>query len=222
MTEQPSSLYHVYQEPREGGPPHPAVLFLHGRGADEYDLLGLGAELDPRLFTVSARAPVEMWGGYHWYMPGELGSRDSGGFERSLALLQAFAAELPSLYPIDPARLVVAGFSQGAVLACALTLSRPALMAATAMLSGCLPAHRGFSVEEKEIAGHPIFIGHGSLDPGMTIGLGREAQDYLTSAGARVDYHEYPMGHQVSLDELHDLRRWLQGVLGDRVLSPEP
>ncbi len=212
MTERSASLYHVYQAPREGGPPHPGLLLLHGRGADEYDLLGLGPDLDPRLFTVSARAPVEMWGGYHWYMPGEMG-RDQPGFERALGLVQAFVAELPGIYPIDPAKLVVAGFSQGAVLACALALSRPGLMAATAMLSGCLPAHRGFSVEEKPIAGHRIFVGHGTQDPGMRIEMGREARDYLASAGASVDYHEYPMGHQVSLDELHDLRRWLQGVL---------
>lgn len=213
MTEGSASLYHVYQEPREGGPPHPGLLLLHGRGANEYDLLGL--EIDSRLFTVSARAPVEMWGGYHWYMPGEMG-RDQAGFERALGLVQAFAAELPSLYPIDRAKLIVVGFSQGAVLACALTLSRPDLMAATAVLSGCLPAHRGFSVEEKAIAGHHIFIGHGTEDPGMRIEMGREARDYLASAGASVDYHEYPMGHQVSLDELHDLRRWLGGpeILG--------
>ncbi len=212
MTEHASSLYHVYQEPREGGPPHPGLLLLHGRGANEYDLLGLGEELDPRLFTVSARAPVEMWGGYHWYMPGEMG-RDQAGFERALGLVQAFVAELPGLHPIDPAKLVVAGFSQGAVLACALTLSRPEHMAATAMLSGCLPAHRGFAVVEQTIAGHRIFIGHGTQDPGMRIEMGREARDYLASAGAAVEYHEYAMGHQVSLDEMHDLRRWLQGVL---------
>src|ERR1700694_3930612 len=65
----PSSLglYHVTRPP--GVPsdgPHPGLLLLHGRGADERDLLGLADELDPRLFVVSARAPLRLGPGYAW------------------------------------------------------------------------------------------------------------------------------------------------------------
>ena len=52
-----SDLVHRTIAARVGEPPHPVLLLLHGRGADEADLLGLAPHLDPRFFVVSARAP---------------------------------------------------------------------------------------------------------------------------------------------------------------------
>jgi phospholipase/carboxylesterase len=39
--------------------------------------------------------------------------------------------------------------------------------------------------------------------------LGQQSRDALAALGYAVDWHHYPMGHQVSVEEIADLREWL-------------
>ena len=59
----------------------------------------------------------------------------------------------------------------------------------------------------------PIFVAHGTVDPMVDIGLGRGSRDRLVEAGYVVDWHEYPMAHQICGEELTDIGRWLAGLL---------
>ena len=61
----------------------------------------------------------------------------------------------------------------------------------------------------------PIFIGHGSVDPVVPQTLGMLSRDFLRAHGYTVDWHSYPMAHQVCAEEIADLRSWL----GDRMAS---
>ena len=63
----PSSLVHRVLEPENSAASvHPTLIMLHGRGADEEDLLGLSTYLDQRFLYISARAPFgfQYGGGY--------------------------------------------------------------------------------------------------------------------------------------------------------------
>src|SRR5579859_786994 len=165
---QPSGLglYHVTRPPRAGGAgPHPGLLLLHGRGADELDLLGLADELDPRFFVVSARAPMALGPGYHWYQLAAIGSPEQKTFESSLKALSRFVVDLPTAYPIDPAALFTLGFSQGSMMAGSLLLTHPDSVAGTVMLSGYLPLESGLPIDETALARRPVFQAHGTVDP---------------------------------------------------------
>src|SRR5438270_13259125 len=110
MMEGNAALIHRVIPAREGTDPHPALLLLHGRGADESDLLPLGPELDPRLYTVAARAPFQFpWGGYAWYGldEGGVGYPDENSLTASLDLLRTFIGQIIESYPIDPSRLYI-------------------------------------------------------------------------------------------------------------------
>lgn len=50
--------------------------------------------------------------------------------------------------------------------------------------------------------------------------MGRGTADRLTDAGYQIDWHEYPMAHQVCGDELRDIGDWLAGVLDGGVPAP--
>lgn len=212
------SLVHRTAPARAGDAPHPALLLLHGRGTDESDLLPLTAEIDERLFGVSARGPFQFpWGGYAWYDldPDGVGYPDEKTLLGSLEHLRAFVGEILEAYPIDPARLYVAGFSMGSVMAGTLVLTDPERIAGGMILSGYFPLHSRLPLKLDEAAGHPVFQAHGTYDPVIPVRFGRETRDYLETTPIDLTYREYPMAHQISGPELADMRGWMAERLGD-------
>jgi phospholipase/carboxylesterase len=187
---------------------------LHGRGADEQDLFGLAEELDPRLYVVSARAPLSFGPGFAWYHLLDIGNPDLTSFRASLDALTRFVAELPTTYPVDPSRIYTLGFSQGAVMAGSLALVHPERPAGTVMLSGYLPLDAGLAVDVAGLAGRVVFLGHGTLDPVIPVTAARLARDYFTRVGAQLTYREYPIPHAIGPQELADAAAWLSTRLG--------
>ena len=120
--------------------PEGALVLLHGRGADEYDLLPLFDVLDPerRLLGVSPRGPLSLSpGGAHWYIVPRVGFPDPDTFAASYRLASEWVDSLPH----PPEKTILGGFSQGAVMSYALGLGsdRPRPAAITAF-SGFIPS----------------------------------------------------------------------------------
>ena len=207
-------LVHRTLGARAGEPPHPALLLLHGRGSHELDLLALGPELDPRFFVISPRAPYPWEGiGYAWYELDAPAQANADTFSHSLALLQLFIEQLSAAYPVDPKWLYLLGFSQGAMMSNALTLTSPERVAGTVLLSGFQPALDSSTINREAIRDKPFFVAHGTLDPLLGIELGRNVRETLTGLGADVTYREYVMGHQIIAPELADFDAWLRARL---------
>ena len=61
--------------------------------------------------------------------------------------------------------------------------------------------------------GLPIFQAHGMLDPTIPHALGSMSRDYLAQRGYAVEWHAYPMAHQVCMEEIADLRTWMSARL---------
>jgi phospholipase/carboxylesterase len=197
--------------------PEGALVLFHGRGTSEHDLFPLLDALDPdrRLVGVTPRGPLSLPpGGAHWYAVREIGYPDPGTFlptyERTAAWLDAFAAESE----IPPARTVLGGFSQGAVMAYALGLGegRPRPDALIA-LSGFVPTVEGFSLDLERQPLPPVAIGHGVLDPVISVEWSRRAGVLLEGAGFDVLYREYRLPHAVEPDFVAELAGWLASRL---------
>jgi phospholipase/carboxylesterase len=194
-----------------------ALVLFHGRGTSEHDLFPLLDALDPdrRLVGVTPRGPLSLPpGGAHWYAVQEIGYPDPGTFlatyERAAEWLDAFAAESE----IPAARTVLGGFSQGAVMTYALGLGegrpRPAALIA---LSGFVPTVEGFSLDLERQPLPPVAIGHGVLDPVISVEWSRRARVLLEGAGFDVLYREYPLPHAVDPGFVAELAGWLQSHL---------
>lgn len=206
-----AALYHRVVPPREAVPGQsPALLMLHGRGANELDLLDLAEELDPRLLVVSARAPFQMGSGYHWYQLLGIGEPEPQSFAHSRSALRRFIDEIIPGFDINPACLFLLGFSQGGMMAGTITLTNPDLAAGTIILSGYLPLHAGLEIDTEAVRGRAFFVAHGEQDDVLPIHYGREAKEFLERAGADLTYHEYAMRHSVGYEELTDLNSWLK------------
>lgn len=196
-----------------------ALVLLHGRGTNEFDLLPLLDALDPerRLVGVTPRAPLELApGGFHWYISRAVGYPDRDTFHSTYATLTAFLDSLPEALGVPWTRTVLGGFSQGTVMsyAAGLGAGRPA-PAGILALSGFMPTVEGF---ELDLSGHecyPVAIGHGIHDPVISVEFGRDARDRLEAAGADVLYREAPVMHGIDPAFIPVLQSWL----GDRTRS---
>jgi phospholipase/carboxylesterase len=187
------------------------VLF-HGRGADEHDLQPLLDALDPerRLAGYTPRGPLALPpGGAHWYVVPRVGYPDRDTFHASYRTASEWLESLP--LPAD--RIVLGGFSQGAVMSLALGLGkgrpRPAAIVA---LSGFVPTVEGWEPDLSEPLPR-IAIGHGEFDPVIPVEFARRAKELLERAGADLLYREYPLMHSIDPRVLRELQSWLAPVL---------
>jgi phospholipase/carboxylesterase len=118
-----------------------------------------------------------------------------------------------------PTRSIL-GFSQGAMMANAATLTTPERFAGAVLLSGFQPAVSSLTVDPAAVQGKPFFVAHGTQDPMLGIEMGRAVRDSLTELGVDLTYREYEMSHQVIAPELNDFKTWLTERLDGRA-SPE-
>ena len=202
-----------HQFRRAAGEPEGALILLHGRGTDEFDLLPLLDALDPerRLIGLTPRAPLSLPpGGAHWYVVRRVGYPDPETFYASLRELSAWLDSLPDDLGLSWERIVLGGFSMGAVMSYATGLgpgrSTPAGIMA---LSGFIPTVEGFDLELERAGDLPVAIGHGTADPVISVEFARDARRRLEAAGAAVTYRESPIPHTIDPAFVPDLRRWL-------------
>ncbi|MFZ4628706.1 MAG: alpha/beta hydrolase [Blastocatellia bacterium] len=192
----------------------PLLLLLHGYGANEEDLFSLASYVDPRFLVVSPRAPITLApGAYAWFNLG-LGPQgfeyDSREVRTGLDALGQFLDEVRNQYQVDPSRVFLLGFSQGAMMALQLALTHPGLAAGVVALSGrALPNLDQQLSNPEALRGFPIFVAHGTIDAVLPIHHGRETRAVLSQLPVELDYHEYPMGHEITPESFRDASGWL-------------
>jgi phospholipase/carboxylesterase len=205
------------------GEPEGVLVLLHGRGADELDLVPLLDLLDPRrrLLALTPRGPFSFPpGGAHWYALREVGYPDPPTFHDTFGRL----AEWLDGLAFPPERTALGGFSQGAVMSYALALAkgRPS-PAALVALSGFIPTVPDFEFDLESRAGLPVAIAHGAYDPVIGVEWGRRAAAALEPAGPDVVYRELPLPHAVDPHFVSELAPWLEAAMARaRSRTPGP
>lgn len=211
----------------ETGPnPTVSVIWLHGLGADGGDFVPIVRELDLAgcppirfVFPHAPTMPVTINNGYimrAWYdiLGADLLQReDEIGLRRSQKMVEhLIAQEKASGTPSE--RIVLAGFSQGCAMALQTGLRHPEKLAGLLCLSGYLPLHATLPAERHDANhGTPIFLAHGRGDPIVPIDRAEKSRDILLSLGYNVEWHAYPMQHEVCMDEIDDISAWFRRTL---------
>ncbi len=207
--------------------PKHAVIWLHGLGADGHDFEPIVPELVDRawpalrfVFPHAPVRPVTVNGGMPmraWYdIAGmEIAQRqDEAGMRASIAQVEELIAR-EQARGVAAENIILAGFSQGGAVVLAGGVRHAQKLGGIVALSTYLPLAEKTAAEADAVnRAIPIFQAHGSVDPIVPQTLGAMSRDHLQRLGYAVEWHSYPMAHQVCAEEIADLRRWLGARLG--------
>jgi len=206
--------------------PVASVILLHGLGADGWDFVPIVAELGlPEtlpvrfVFPHAPVRPVTVNNGYEmraWYDIKAFtpeGRADAAGLAESVRRVDAYLrAEIAG--GVAASRIVLAGFSQGGAVALSAGLRFGERLAGLLALSTYLPFPETLAAARSAAnLDVPLLMCHGRMDPVVPIGMGTEARDVLRAQGYAVEWHEYPMQHEVCAAELAEIARWLRARL---------
>ncbi|KMN10477.1 alpha/beta hydrolase [Pseudomonas helleri] len=202
-------------------PADACVIWLHGLGADRYDFLPVAEALQESLHTtrfVLPQAPtraVTINGGYampSWYDIKAMSPARSISEQELNESADTVVAliEEQKRAGIDASRIFLAGFSQGgAVVFHTAYLKWQGALGGVLALSTYAPT---FSNELELSASQqrtPALCLHGQYDEVVQNAMGRTAYEHLKRLGVTVTWQEYPMGHEVLPQEIHDIGTWL-------------
>ena len=165
-----------------------------------------------RPVTVNAGYVMRAWYDIKSFTPE--GRADAAGLAESVARVNAYLqAEMAR--GIAASQIVLAGFSQGGAVALSAGLRFPERLAGLLALSTYLPFPARLAAERSQANSDvPILMCHGQKDSVVDIGMGREARAVLEAQGYPVEWHEYPMQHEVCADELSETGKWLERRFG--------
>jgi phospholipase/carboxylesterase len=197
---------HRFEPASPGGPPF-TLLLLHGTGGDENDLIPVGHLVAPGAARLAPRGRVLEHG-----MPRFFRRLAEGVFDEHDVALRAneladWIGAAAATHGFDPARVVAAGYSNGANIAAAVLMLRPRALAAAVLLRPVTPL---VPAAPPDLSGVPVLISAGRLDP-YSRNAGTLA-DALRGYGARVDLRARDVGHGLDRGDIELAREWLASV----------
>lgn len=195
------------------------MVWLHGLGADGYDLEPaaemLGLEGVRHVFPHAPVRPVTINGGMAmraWYdiaAPDLQWKEDDEGMRSSARQVSELVDELRNGTELP---IVLAGFSQGAVISLATALLGINNLAGVVAMSGYVPGFLTSSL--LALKDTPVLMMHGEQDEVVPFALGKASQKMLADIGVDVAWHSYAMPHTICQQEIRDMANWLGGLPG--------
>lgn len=201
------------------------AVFCHGFGAGGDDLVGLASEIlqiaaveDTMLVFPAAPLSLEeqgMPGGRAWWLLSIqrlISAMEDGNYEQVREdvppgidearemLVETIGAAL-DMAQLDESRLLLGGFSQGAMLSVDTALrglSQPP--AKLCLYSGCLICERQWKAEVSKLKSTQIFQSHGRLDPVLPLQTGLWLRDMIQQAQGDLDFVEFNGVHTIPME----------------------
>lgn len=204
----------------------PTVVLFHGYGADMMDLASLSqavqAPKTTNWYFPNGHLSVPI-GPHHegraWF-PISLSELERGGnidlstvVPPGLKRARENALEFLQKLNVPSEKLVIGGFSQGAMLATEVMLHMEKPPAGLALLSSTLVNAESWATLAKKHPGYRFFQAHGARDQVLSFALAQKLEQVLKGAGWTGQLQRFEGGHEIPSEVLIQLGAFLRKVL---------
>jgi phospholipase/carboxylesterase len=219
---------------RQGGGDGPMVVLLHGFGAPGTDLVGLWRELrvpsETRFAFPEAPHAVDLgipgYSGRAWWdfdveqlqqalERGQLRALSEhlpDGLMEANQRLTGMLDELEARHRVPVGKLILGGFSQGAMLSLDVALNSQRSLAGLVLMSGMFIARERWEPLMPERKGLRVLMSHGRADPLLPFELADELKGALEQAGLRVEFLAFNGAHTISGGVLDSLSKFISSA----------
>lgn len=207
--------------------PKALIVWLHGLGDSGHGFAPIVPELQLPdslalrfVFPHAPVRPVTINGGMQmnaWYDIKTMDLDNRADEQGVLASAQLVSQLLDDEIAkgIKPERIILAGFSQGGVIALHLAGRLPYKLAGVMAMSTYMSKGEKLGAEKLDVnLTTPIFMAHGTQDEVVPLSAGLKAKQTLAQNGFEVYWHEYPMGHTLCIEQLAHIRGFIEQTLG--------
>jgi len=201
------------------------LIFLHGLGDTGMGWAGALNSIKPDYLKVvcptAPMLPVTLNGGASmpaWYDILSLDENDSKREDmEGVNWAVDFVHDLvrsEEKHGLGPERVVIGGFSQGGAVSLRAALKFPSSLAGCIALSCYLPGSQAdYSKLEKKLE-TPVFQAHGDEDGVVSYKRGQLTAEVMETLVKDHKFITYPgMMHEATMDELQDIRTWIDQKL---------
>ncbi len=222
-----STLKLDYNQVDTGNDPKISIIWMHGLGdhgssfvplVQYFDLAGcppirfIFPHAPERPVTANIgyemRAWFDIYGGFD-----ASDAEDAEGVQESRHLISQLV-EMEKARGVPSDKIILAGFSQGCAMALHTALCSPEKMGGVIGLSGYIPLIKQFPESRTPVnQDTPVFLAHGIHDEVVPFSRAESAHDLLRKLNYNVEWHDYPITHTLSMEELNDISAWLRRIL---------
>ncbi len=217
--------------------PKAAVILCHGFGAPSTDLVALvdaltaaGGPLHDVAYIFPA-APIEMdplFDARAWWMIDieKIQQLMMDGETRELK--NSIPEELPERrtalskvidhcrveFDLPASKIVIGGFSQGAMLSTDVALNYPEPLGGLILWSGSLINEQAWTEKSKTQTSLKIVQSHGRVDPILPMAGAEDLRDLFTESGHQVRFHEFQGQHSIPMEAIDMAAELIQETCG--------
>lgn len=185
-------------------------LLLHGTGGSEKDLIPILDMIDPQANIFGVLGEVSEHGMARYFRRLSEGVFDEEDLIYRTERLHAFVSEKCLEYQIDPKKLVVLGYSNGANMAQSLLLHYPSSYHTMILLH---PMNVRKEVLFGDLSHVRVFIGAGRFDPICPLEETNLLEIRLTQAKAHTQVSIVNNDHRITVEEIMNVKKWIQSIM---------
>ncbi|MTH33476.1 ring-cleaving dioxygenase [Paracoccus limosus] len=197
---------HRFHHPDE--PDDSTLVLLHGTGGDETQIMGLAARMAPHATLLGVRGRSTEEGINRWFRRLDMMRFDQADILSEIEAFRAFLAEAVRAYGLDPQRLTLVGYSNGANLIGALAQLYPHETQSAILLRAMQVLEQPPVLAPDALAGLRVLMLNGSSDPYAEGAPPLEAA--LRAGGAELQVTTLPQGHELATGDVRAAQDWLR------------
>ena len=192
------------------------MIFLHGMDNNPEMWKKFISNIDDHTLVIAVEAPYKMdTAKYRWYdidITKKPFVSDNSQMIESTNKVKKLIAELKSKYNIQNNKVIISGFSQGAIVSLNYAFTFPSSIQGVGIFSGMLPDNIDNRIIPNEIEDVSFFITHGSMDKGIDISHAKKTKLFIQGKNEKIKMVETNGGHEITASQFQEFITWSENL----------